>query len=126
MNRVGKMAFLIIPLVLVMPGPTPAAEQAESPNLALEAMAGASEYFQALTPEKANDGNAATRWSGIPGHNSGVWFELSWSRAVRIAEVVIHQADAYVMELDLQAWDAGSKNWRPLKHLGKPGAKLPR
>jgi hypothetical protein len=62
MNRVGKMAALAIPLVLLMLGAAPAAEQAESPNLALEAKASASESYQALTPEKANDGNAA------PGH----------------------------------------------------------
>ena len=126
MNKAGKMAALAIPLVLLMLGAAPAAEQAESPNLALEAKASASESYQALTPEKANDGNAATRWSGIPGHNSGVWFELSWNRTVRIAQVVIYQADAYVMELDVQVWEAGGNNWRTLKHLGKSGAKLPR
>lgn len=126
MSRHKKMAVITIPLVLLLLGATPDAGRIDPPNLALEATASASESYQVLTPEKANDGNAATRWSGIPGHNSGVWFELSWNRAVRIAEVIIYQADAYVMELDVQVWDAGGNNWRTLKHLGKPGAKLPR
>jgi hypothetical protein len=120
------MAVCIVPLVILLLGLTPAVGQVESPDLARQATASASESHQALTPEKANDGNPATRWSGIPGHTSGVWFELSWLQAVRIAQVIIHQADAYVMEMDIQVWEAAGNNWRTVKHMGKPGTKLPR
>jgi hypothetical protein len=120
------MAMFIIPLLIFLLGATPAQGLAGSPNLAREAQASASESYQSLTPEKANDGNPATRWSGIPGRNSGVWFELGWKNPVRIAEVIIYQADAYVMELDIQAWDAAKNDWRAVRHLGKLGTKLPR
>jgi hypothetical protein len=96
------MAMFIIPLFIYLLNVSPLASPPESPNLAREAQASASESCQVLTPEKANDGSAATRSSGIPGHNSGVWFELDWKEPERIAQAIIHQADAYVMELDVQ------------------------
>lgn len=120
------MAMFIIPLFIYLLNVSPLASPPESPNLAREAQASASESCQVLTPEKANDGSAATRWSGIPGHNSGVWFELDRKEPERIAQAIIHQADAYVMELDVQMWDSAKNDWRAVRHLGKPGAKLPK
>src|SRR5258708_7668632 len=74
-------------------------------NLALDAHATASESYGDLIADKARDGDQATRWSGIPGHNKGVWFELAWPRPILIGEVVIHQFDRFVIELDVQVWD---------------------
>src|SRR5262245_27677709 len=75
--------------------------QAPSPrNLAREARASASETHEDFTPAKACDGDRQSRWSGIPGHNTGVWFQLEWAQPVKIGEVVIRQFDRFVMELD--------------------------
>ncbi len=95
-------------------------------NQALAAHAAASESYGDLTPEKAHDGDAASRWSGIPGHNQGVWYQLTWDAPVRIAEVVIHQYDRFVMELDVQALETAGGQWRTLAHRGKAGERLPR
>lgn len=94
-------------------------------NLALAARATASETYQDLTPEKAIDGQTQTRWSGIPGHNADVWFQLEWDAPVRIAEVVLRQYDRFVMELDVQVWDERAGDWRTLQHFGEPGKRLP-
>src|SRR5208283_1806092 len=95
-------------------------------NLALEAKASASEDFgPQLRPEFANDGNPLTRWSGISGHNSGVWFQLDWPKAVTLRQIVIQQYDTFVKELDVQVWDLGKGDWRTLEHFGKPDEKLP-
>jgi hypothetical protein len=126
MNKEEKTAMFIILLFILLLNVSPSASPDESPNLAREAQASASESYQTLTPEKANDGNTATRWSGIPGHNSGVWFELDWKQPVRITEVIIQQSDAFVIELDVQVWDSAKNGWHTVRHLGKPGAKLPR
>lgn len=107
-------------------GASPQKKPDEPRNLALEARASASESYQGLTPDKAADGDPATRWSGIPGHNKGVWFELDWPAPVRIGEVVIQQFGAYVEELDVLLWDAAKGDWRAVQHLGRPGARLHR
>ena len=71
--------------------------QSEPKNLARDAHASASEtYTSDLSPEKANDGDADSRWSGIPGHNQGVWFQLEWKMPIEVGEVVIRQHDTYV------------------------------
>ncbi len=93
-------------------------------NLALRARAGASEEFEGLVAALAIDGSVETRWSGIPGHNEGVWFELSWDKPVDVGCVVIHQFDRFVMELDLQVHEAATGEWRTLAHLGRPGRRL--
>jgi hypothetical protein len=94
-------------------------------NLASEAVATASEHQDDFTAEKAIDGERATRWSGIPGHNQGVWFELEWKAPVTIAEVVLHQFDRFVIELDVQGWDPTTNEWHTLAHLGSPDRRLP-
>ncbi|HCS48085.1 MAG TPA: hypothetical protein DIW61_07470, partial [Candidatus Aminicenantes bacterium] len=60
------MAMLIIPLFIFLLNVSPSASPAESPNLAREAQASASESYQTLSPEKANDGSAI-RHLGKPG-----------------------------------------------------------
>jgi len=103
------------------------AAAAESPrNLAIEAQAGASESSADLTPEKAIDGNRETRWSGIPGHNAGVWFELEWKEPVEVGEVVVHQFDAFASEWDVQVRGEKTADWKTVRHCGKPGQKLPK
>ena len=95
-----------------------------APNLAKQAHATASESYDDMTPEKAIDGARDTRWSAIPGHNTGVWFQLEWDKPVRIGEVVIHQFDRFMMELDVQIWDATKNDWRTMKHFGQHGKRL--
>lgn len=120
------LGVLAILLNLFSLGAAPRKGPAESRNLALEARASASESYQGLTADEAADGDPTTRWSGIPGHTAGVWFQLDWARPVRIAEVVIEQYDSFAMELDIRVWDAAKGDWRTVRHLGQPGAKLPR
>jgi len=99
---------------------------ASGANLALAARATASEDFgPELVAGFANDGTTATRWSGISGHNSGVWFELDWPAPVTMRQVVIEQYDTYVKELDVQVWDGARNDWRTLQHFGTSDAKLP-
>ncbi len=100
------------------------AHAGDAENLALRARASASETYEQFTPEKACDGDGATRWSGIPGHNEGVWFELGWERPVAIACVVVRQFDRFVMELDVEAFDDAAGEWRVLQHFGAPGRRL--
>ena len=120
-------SFLAISLPLSAQGQTapPAESEASAANLARSAKATASESQDDLTPEKAIDGNRDTRWSGIPGHNSGVWFQLDWDQPVTLGEVIIRQFDRFVMELDVQVWDAARNDWRTAEHFGKPGTRLP-
>ncbi|MCC7473748.1 MAG: discoidin domain-containing protein [Pirellulales bacterium] len=100
---------------------------AEAPkNLALRAKATASESQGDLTPGKANDGKMETRWSGIPGHNSGVWYELDWDEPVEVAEVVLRQYDNFVTECDVQVRVKPTDAWQTVRHLGKPEEHLPR
>jgi len=96
------------------------------PNLALQARATASESQGGLTPDKANDGNLSTRWSGIPGHNAGVWYELDWNEPVEVGEVIIHQYDTYVFECDVQVRSNKTAEWQTVRHFGRPGVRLPR
>jgi len=101
-------------------------EAAAPENLARVAVASASDVYQEMTAEKAIDGQPGTRWSGIPGHNAGVWFELAWPSPQTIAQLVALQCDTYVMELDIQAWDDAAGAWKTLQHLGRSGVRLPR
>jgi len=94
-------------------------------NLALRARATASESFNDMTPERAIDGKAQTRWSGIPGHDSGVWYQLDWDRPLQIGQVIIHQFDRFTYEMDVQVWDANKNDWHTLQHFGRPGRRLP-
>jgi beta-galactosidase len=95
-------------------------------NLALKAHASAFESYEGMTADLAIDGKPETRWSGIPGHNTGGWFELEWDHPVRIGEVVIFQYDTFVQEMDVQVWDDGAREWVTLEHLGRPESRLPR
>jgi beta-galactosidase len=124
----GTVAILLsVSLPVAVPQTESTGKDARSSqNLSLSAKAGASESYQGLIPRQAADGERATRWSGVPGHTSGVWFELDWEEPVRVAEIVIEQFDAYVAELDIRVWDAAKADWQTVRHLGRPGAKLPR
>ena len=95
-------------------------------NLALNAQATASEMLGDLTPDKAIDGKPETRWSGIPGHNQGVWFQLEWKQPVTVGEVVVDQYDTFAMEWDLQIREDESSAWHTIRHFGKPGERLPK
>ena len=125
-GRSLRLGAAMIFLGIVFLSAAPPRDPVRSRNLAREARADASESYQGLTPGQAADGDPATRWSGIPGHTSGVWFELDWAKPVRLAEVVIEQFGAYAAELDVRVWDAAESDWRTVRHLGLPGAKLPR
>ena len=95
-------------------------------NLAHDAVASASENFGAeMSADKAIDGNEGTRWSGIPGHNSGVWFQLSWKQPITVGQLVIKQFDRFSMEWDIQAWDSNSQEWKTIRHDGQNGKRLP-
>lgn len=95
-------------------------------NLARQAHASAFESYGNLMPELAIDGQEQTRWSGIPGHNAGGWYELDWDQPVKIGEVVVIQYDRFVKEFDLQVWDEASAGWLTLQHFGQPDRKLPK
>jgi beta-galactosidase len=126
LHKVGIYAACLGCLFFSSSFGTSAAAAAESPrNLALDAKATASELLDAMTPEKAIDGKMDTRWSGIPGHNQGVWYQLEWKEPVEVGEVVIHQYDTFAMEWDVQVLDAKTAEWRTVQHFGKPGVKLP-
>jgi len=115
--------FLLLSAMALL-SPVRAAEPPH--NLALEARASASESQGDLTPEKAIDGNLSTRWSGIPGHNEGVWYQLEWKEPVEIGEVVVYQYDRYVIEFDLQVRTDQAAGWRTVQHLGRAGQRLPK
>lgn len=95
-------------------------------NLALSARASAFEFQPGLPADLANDGKMETRWSGIPGHNTGGWYELNWDRPVRVGQIVVHQYDRYVREMDVQVWDDDAKAWVTLQHFGQPDRRLPK
>jgi len=116
---------LFFSLVLaVLPGIGSTATH-QNTNLALSARATASEsLLPDMTPEKANDGDIKTRWSGIPGHNSGVWFELRWPTSVKVAEVVVRQYDRYSEEWDLETWNSEKNEWVVQGHFGEKGKRL--
>ena len=105
--------------------PSQAADAAPR-NLALEAQASAFEEYQGMGAALANDGGMETRWSGIPGHNFGGWFQLDWAQPVRVGEVVVFQHDRYVKEMDLQVWDSTNQVWVTIEHLGAPDRRLPK
>jgi beta-galactosidase len=105
----------------------PTLAAAEPPrNLAIDAQATASEALGDLSPNKAIDGKAETRWSGIPGHNEGVWFELQWKQPVTVGQVVVDQFDTFAMEWDLQVREDDSSAWHTIRHFGTPGQRLPK
>lgn len=110
---------------LLQPAPSGPAAPAPPRNLALDATPTASEVYEQFTPEKACDGDRATRWSGIPGHNSGVWYQLEWPQPVHLGEIVIHQFDRFTFDMDVQAWDEHAGDWRTLQHFGVSGKRLP-
>jgi hypothetical protein len=101
------------------PSPPPAHE-----NLARRAKASASESQDDLLPALALDGDRATRWSGIPGHNEGVEYELDWDAPVDVGCVAIHQYQRYVTEFDLDAFDDATSQWRTLAHFGNASERL--
>jgi len=95
-------------------------------NLARSAQAVASESFSAaFTPDKAIDGDPNTRWSGISGHNEGVWYQLRWAAPVTISQILVRQYQRYAEEWDLQTWDESGEKWVTRKHFGKKGERLP-
>jgi hypothetical protein len=115
----GVVASLSLVLPFVQAPTPPSAE-----NLARRAHASASETQDDLAPPLALDGDRATRWSGIPGHNEGVWYELAWDAPVDVGCVAIHQFQRYVTELDLDAFDDATSQWRTLAHFGNASERL--
>ncbi len=109
---------------LLLSGALAAVAQEKPVNLALSAHASAFEDYEGMTADLAQDGKTGTRWSGVPGHNSGGWYELDWDQPVRIAQVVVLQFDRFVNEMDLQMWDDSSRDWVTLRHFGSPEEKL--
>lgn len=122
---VARTVALAIALLLAHNGAVNADENRPT-NLALAAHASAFEEYQGMAAGLANDGQMQTRWSGIPGHNTGGWYELDWGQPVQIGEVLIFQYDRYVKEMDVQVWDDQGKVWRTLEHLGQPDSRLPK
>ncbi|MCO5296934.1 MAG: hypothetical protein M9921_08760 [Fimbriimonadaceae bacterium] len=98
---------------------------AQEGNLGRSARASASEFQPGLPANLAVDGTMDTRWSGIPGHNSGVWFQLEWGRPVEIAELLVRQYGRYTFEWDVETWDDTAGRWMPAGHFGKPNVRLP-
>ena len=126
LHRIGVLVTWLVSFFLCEALGLSSAIAAESPkNLAIDAKATASESQGDLTPEKAIDGKMDTRWSGIPGHNEGVWYQLEWKEPVEVGEVVIHQYDTFAMEWNVQVLDAKTAQWRTVQHFGRPGVKLP-
>jgi beta-galactosidase len=105
--------------------PAPQAGSSNLENLARRARATGSETQDPYAAPLAIDGDPKTRWSGIPGHNEGVWFELAWDAPVEVGCVVIHQFDRFVTQFDLDAWDESSQKWTTLAHFGNPRDRLP-
>ncbi|MGC8669350.1 MAG: glycoside hydrolase family 2 TIM barrel-domain containing protein [Chthonomonadales bacterium] len=120
MILVELVAGIALAASFTVGGPSPAE------NEALQATASASETYADFSPQKAVDGRQDTRWSGIPGHNSGVWFQLKWPAPVPIGEVVIHQYERFTHEMDVQVWNGAAGEWRTVRHLGRPGERLPK
>jgi hypothetical protein len=116
-------ALCLLLLALAMAAPASAAIPR---NLALAARASAFESYQGMSAELANDGSMDTRWSGIPGHNAGGWFQLEWDEPVRVGEIVVFQHDRYVKEMDVEVWDETTQAWVILQHLGQPDQRLPK
>ncbi len=94
-------------------------------NLARKATATASESFPSFTPDLAVDGKGETRWSGIPGHNAGLWFQLDWKSPVTIRQILVRQYGRYTMEWDLQTWNDNTQKWENGGHYGAAGVHLP-
>ncbi len=98
---------------------------AQGGNLARSARGSASEFQPGLPAHLAHDGRADTRWSGIPGHNSGVWFQLEWEQPVDVAEVLVRQFSRFTFEWDVETWDDATQRWVGAGHYGKPNVRLP-
>lgn len=94
-------------------------------NLALQAHAASSEFQPGLPAELGNDGKPETRWSGIPGHNRGVWYELDWDQPQQVGEVLVRQFQRFTFEWDVQVWDDQTGDWRTVQHFGAPNVRLP-
>ncbi len=125
----GRSALLVfaalMAIILLLPYASLAAD-AGPVNLALQARASAFEEYQGMHAGLANDGRMETRWSGIPGHNTGGWFELDWDQPVTVSELVVFQYDRYVKEMDVQVWDLTSQSWITIQHFGSPDRHLPK
>ncbi len=125
-SRIGvHRVWLATFLLFAASAPSPASASEAPKNLALDAKATASEALDTLTPQKAIDGRMDTRWSGIPGHNEGVWYQLEWKEPVEVGEVIIRQYDTFAMEWNVQVLDAKTSKWRTVQHFGRPGVRLP-
>ena len=121
----SKVSAASFALALLWANPSPAAVTPPR-NLAPEAQGSAFEEYQGMRAAMANDGRMDTRWSGIPGHNVGGWFQLEWAQPVRVGEVVVFQHDRYVKEMDLQVWDLTNEVWVTIEHLGSADRRLPK
>jgi beta-galactosidase len=128
-GKIVQPGFVAVPglaLLLLSAWNVGVAADAAAVNLALGAQATAFESYQGMSAELANDGNFETRWSGVPGHNTGGWYKLEWSEPVRIGEVVVFQHDRYVKEMDVQVWDQDTQGWITIEHFGRPDSRLPK
>ena len=128
--RVGQhfryvLSTIGVAVYLLCSHPGHAAEAAPQ-NLALQAHTLAFEEYQGMLAGLANDGRMETRWSGIPGHNLGGWFQLDWAQPVQVGEIVVFRYDRYVKEMDLQIGDLVNPAWVTVEHLGRPDRRLPR
>lgn len=95
-----------------------------SSNLALTASGfSVSESWPGYPGEYAIDGRMDTRWSVVPGSNSGQWLRIDWSAPQQIEKVVIHQPYPYVTGLDVQVKQGDS--WVTVAHAGLPDPKPP-
>src|SRR5579871_6372825 len=76
--------FLVLAILAILTG-----QAFGQANIARHAKATASEMQTGLPPELAVDGLDNTRWSGIPGHNSDVWFQLTWSEPQQVGQILV-------------------------------------
>jgi galactosylceramidase len=78
-------------------------------NLARGAAARASSVWDAAYgPEKAVDGDAATRWNTADGKTAGEWLEIEFRAPAAVESVVLRQFENRITGFAIQAWD-GSK-----------------
>ena len=89
-------------------------------NLARNAKARASSIWSAgYEPEKAIDGDGATRWNSRQGDTQGAWIELEWEKPIAIDRAVIDECTDWGERI--QAWrlEAGDADLKEIAR-GQP------
>ena len=97
---------------------------AEDVNIALNRQGDGQRILWRYGPRKGDRRNRAHPLVGIPGHNTGVWYGLSWAKPQTVGEVVVRQSDRFTFTWDLQLWQNGA--WKTVGHYGQMGTKLPK